>query len=99
MYRLSYVYGRVPGMRNIGGRRWQMRNRPGKMYIMWHLCQRMPGMRNRTGTSRTETGRTETGIQIIKNRALPGFFIYAYYLPPRRRRDTVLKIPNHLLLL
>lgn len=85
MHWLSYMYGHVPGVCDIGWGRQQMCNRPGKMYIMRHLCQCLPGVRNCTGTGRNKTGgtktngyktgRTETGIKIIKNRATPGFFV------------------------
>lgn len=43
MHRVPYMHGHVSGRGDIGWRRIQMRDRPGKMHIMRHLRQRLPG--------------------------------------------------------
>lgn len=47
MYWLSHMHGNVPSMRNICWSRWQMCDRPGKVYFMWHMRINLSGWRNR----------------------------------------------------
>lgn len=46
MYCMSHMYGCMPGVCNIGRRRWQMRNRPGQVHFMRHMRGGLPGCGN-----------------------------------------------------
>ena len=55
MYRVSFLHG---GMSDDGDKCWtgrQVRNRPGQMRFMWHMCIGLPCFGNFPGTIKNKT--------------------------------------------
>lgn len=68
MYCMSHLHGCMPGYGDICRTGRQMRNRPGKMHIMRHMCSNLPG------------GSNCTRCAVRNPPAMRGIFLYQMFV-------------------